>query len=81
MTDQRDVMSSSGHKELRYVIQTSLQLGDQQWNIELTLSNRDPMRFRILLGREALAEKVTVDPSHSLITKQYDHQQLLNLYK
>lgn len=63
LLDQRSVMSSNGHKELRYVISTPLSLGGQRWNIELTLSNRDPMRFRMLLGREALSRRVLVDPN------------------
>jgi len=60
--DQRMIMSSNGHKENRYVISTSLSLGTKTWPIELTLSNRDPLRFRLLLGREALNRHVMIDP-------------------
>lgn len=65
VVDQRAVMSSNGHKEHRYVIETPLQMGAQCWPIELTLSNRDPLRFRILLGRAALRGRVMIDPTHS----------------
>jgi ribosomal protein S6--L-glutamate ligase len=61
--DQRMIMSSNGHKENRYVISTSLSLGTKTWPIELTLSNRDPLRFRLLLGREALNHHVMIEPN------------------
>ncbi|EKD92167.1 MAG: putative ribosomal protein S6 modification protein [uncultured bacterium] len=61
--DLRKVMSSSGHKENRYVILTVLNIGNQSWPIEVTLSNRDPLQYRMILGREALSNKVLIDPS------------------
>lgn len=67
--DERHIMSSNGHIENRYVITTSILLGHQQWNIELTLSDRDPLRFRMLLGREALKGRVVIDPNRKLLQK------------
>ncbi len=64
--DERIVMNSGGHKELRYVIKTPLILGDQRWDIEITLSNREPLTFRMLLGREALNGHVIIDPMKSM---------------
>lgn len=63
LIDTRKVMSSSGHKENRYVILTTLNIGDQSWAIEVTLSNRDPLQYRMILGREALSNRVLIDPS------------------
>jgi hypothetical protein len=63
--DRRHVTSSNGQKEERYVIVTQLCLGKACWEIELTLSNRDPLRFRMLLGREAFKHRVLIDPSES----------------
>ncbi|NKB47658.1 MAG: ATP-dependent zinc protease [Legionellales bacterium] len=60
--DKRYIMSSNGHKEHRYVIVTSLKIDGQCWDIELTLSNRDPLRHRMLLGRQALNHRVVIDP-------------------
>lgn len=65
--DQRYVTSSNGHKEERYVIATQLCLGKACWDIELTLSNRDPLRFRMLLGREAFKHHALIDPSRSYL--------------
>jgi len=79
--DIRGVMSSNAHVEQRYVIKSGLVLGDQEWEIELTLSNRDPLRYRMLLGREALRSKVLIDPSKSLRVKKYTKSFLTKLYR
>lgn len=64
---ERWVRSSSGHEELRPVIRTLIQLGLHRWPIELTLSARHDMGFRLLLGREALRGHYVVDPGRSYL--------------
>ena len=63
--DHRYIMSSNGQKEKRYIIQTQIQLADRSWKIQLSLSDREPLRYRMLIGREALRRRVLIDPSLS----------------
>ncbi len=65
--DKRLVRSSNGHVQERPVIKTLVHLGKQQWVIELTLTNRDVMGFRMLLGREAVRHRFLVDPGASYV--------------
>ncbi|ODA69042.1 hypothetical protein A7A08_00878 [Methyloligella halotolerans] len=65
--DRRQVRSSGGHVTNRYVIRTTLALGTGSWPIELTLTNRDQMGFRMLLGRTALKRGVLIDPARSFL--------------
>lgn len=67
VVDERDVRSSNGDTERRLVIQTGLIIGDAVGDIELTLTNRDQMGFRLLLGRTALRGQLVVDPSRSYL--------------
>tara|TARA_R110002096_G_scaffold194592_6_gene376911 strand:+ start:8722 stop:9216 length:495 start_codon:yes stop_codon:yes gene_type:complete len=69
--DQREVTDSGGHTELRYVIETTASLGEKTWRIEMTLTNRDNMLFRMLLGRTALsAGNIVVNPTLSYLSGQ-----------
>jgi hypothetical protein len=68
VVDQRRVTSSDGQSEKRYVIQPIVALGDIRWPIELTLTNRKSMRFRMLLGRAAITGRLLVDPAKSHLT-------------
>lgn len=65
LVDQREVRSSNGEREQRFVIATQLRVGEQIWPIEVTLTNRHMMTYRMLIGRQALARHALVDPSAS----------------
>lgn len=67
VVDKRIVKSSSGTRESRFVIKTNINFGNSSWDIELTLTNRDSMGYRMLLGREAMSGRILVDPEQHFL--------------
>ncbi|MGH8478909.1 MAG: ATP-dependent zinc protease family protein [Gammaproteobacteria bacterium] len=66
--DLRTVSDSGGHRERRYVIRTTLAYRGREWPIELTLTNREDMLFRLLIGRSAMVQGgLIVDPARSYL--------------
>jgi len=72
--DKRIVTDSGGHKESRYVISTDIVLGNKRWPIEITLTNRDSMLFRFLLGRTAMENKIIVNPAKSFLLGELEYK-------
>lgn len=72
IADRRVIRSSNGQEEERYVVETRLRVGGRTWKIELTLTNRDAMGFRLLLGRDALRRKFLIDPGASYLLERQD---------
>ena len=80
--DRRMVSDSSGKKEKRIVIKSDLKIGDKKIRVELTLTNRDNMSFRMLLGREAIMQaKMIVDISKSFVQGKLKKNKVLKLYR
>jgi ribosomal protein S6--L-glutamate ligase len=77
----RHIKSTSGISEKRYVVKTDLVLGDQRWEVEVTLANRDSMGFRMLLGREAMLERIIIDPSIEECISSYSAEEVESFYK
>jgi hypothetical protein len=71
--DYREVSDSGGHREMRYVIDTDILLGVQTRRVEMTLTNRDNMKFRMLLGRTAMAGLLVV-PDRSYLLGRKKHK-------
>ncbi len=76
VTDVREVRDSGGHAETRPFIETTARIGKFEWPLALSLTNRESMKFRMLLGRRALAGYFLVDSFGSYLmgkdlTKKY----------
>lgn len=69
LIDERWVKSSNGKRELRPTIRTNVSFGEEAWPIDLTLTSRDLMGFRMLLGREAVRRRYLIDPGRSFLMK------------
>ncbi len=77
--DYREVSDSGGHREMRYVIETPVAMGNETWDIELTLTNRDTMMFRMLLGRQGMLHRIHVDPAASYLAGKLYPKKLYQL--
>jgi ribosomal protein S6--L-glutamate ligase len=71
--DRREVISSNGDSELRWVIRVDVRIGDRTWPIEVTLTNRETMQYRMLLGRSAIADDMVVNPGQSCVQGQLSY--------
>ena len=67
LLDERRVRSSSGEARVRPAVSVRVKLLERVWTIELTLTNRDEMGFRMLLGREAVRGRLLIDAGHSFV--------------
>lgn len=74
VVDRREVTSSNGEREIRYVILSHLEIGGRRWPIEITLTNREQMTYRMLLGRQAIREDVVVEPSASFRQRKLSYK-------
>lgn len=68
--DVRNVTDSGGHTAERYFIATRVRVGSALLPLELSLTSRDTMLFRMLLGREAMRGRFLVDPGASFVASR-----------
>jgi len=81
LIDSRYVRSSTGEERIRPVIKTLICISNTQWEIELNLTNRDSMGMRMLIGREALAGKMLVNPNHKFLHGKTNTKKIKELYR
>ena len=81
ISDRRHVTDSGGHREKRIVIATPIRLAGREWEIEMTLTNREDMMFRMLIGRTAMRSHVIIDPSKSFLHGQLSHEDVCKIYE
>ncbi|WP_440996562.1 ATP-dependent zinc protease family protein [Arhodomonas sp. SL1] len=74
LLDERVVTSSTGHRERRFIIRTPMVIAGQRFPIELSLTNRDTMGFRMLIGRRAMKRRLLVDPGASYLAGAADEE-------
>lgn len=77
---KRNIKSSDGDLEKRFIIRTQVRLGTESWEIEVSLTNRDSMGYRMLLGREAMKNRILVDPDASFVHGDMDKTRIENIY-
>lgn len=75
IVDERQVRNPGGRLEARPVIRTTLQWAKMQWTVEINLTRRDEMGFRMLLGRKAMKQRFVVDPSASYVGGRPDPEE------
>jgi len=68
VSDIREVKSSNGQVESRIFVETSISIAGENFDIELSLTNRSEMKYPILLGRKFLSKKFIVDVSHTYLS-------------
>ncbi|UNY98631.1 30S ribosomal protein S6--L-glutamate ligase [Zhouia spongiae] len=78
--DKRIIKSSTGNKENRFVIRTTLRSQDFSTDIEVTLTNRDSMGYRMLLGREAMMGRMLVDPEQGFLLGEMSDEEIDKAY-
>lgn len=70
LIEYRPIRSSSGHLSVRPVVMAEMAIGEWRWNIELTLAARDEMGFRMLIGRQAVRNRLLVHSGQSFLLSQ-----------
>ncbi len=78
--DRRLVMNSGGMRERRYCIRMPVTVGEQSWDVDVTLTNREPLLFRMLLGRDALRNRFVIDPAKSMCQGKATKTKMKRLY-
>jgi len=78
---KRSIKGSFGISEERLIIKTPIAIGEETFEIELSLANRNTMEFRMLLGREAMTDRYLINPAEKHLLKVYSRKEINAMYK
>ncbi|TCS42694.1 ATP-dependent zinc protease [Reinekea marinisedimentorum] len=67
--DIRTIKSSNGSSDERFIVKTTLKLGEHSWTIQLSLTDRSEMTYLMLLGRQGMGRRILVDPSETFLVQ------------
>lgn len=81
LVDKRSIKGSFGISEERLIIITPISIGEDTFDIELSLANRNTMEFRMLLGREAMVNRYVINPGIKRAQKKYSRKEVTALYE
>lgn len=81
LVGKRSIKGSFGISEERLIITASVSIGEDTFDIELSLANRNTMEFRMLLGREAMANRYVINPAVKHMQKKYLRKEVKAMYK
>ncbi len=73
----REIKSSIGEKQQRYVIRTTIELFGEVMEADFSLSDRSDMKYPVLIGRKLLQGRFIVDVSRKNISRKYKIKQKL----
>ena len=79
--DKRVIKSSTGNRENRYIVRTTVTIAGISWDIEVSLTNRDSMGYRMLFGREAMVGRMLVDPENSFVLGELSDDEVQQKYR
>jgi ribosomal protein S6--L-glutamate ligase len=65
--DVREITSSNGETEERFIVRSPFRINGVEWPVEISLTNREDMKFRMLIGRSTMSGRMVVDPDRSLL--------------
>ena len=81
LIDKRSIKGSFGISEERLIIKTPVTIGEDTFDIELSLANRNTMEFKMLLGREAIANRYLINSGVQHMQKVYSKKEVNTMYK
>jgi len=81
LLEKRSIKGSFGISEERFIIKSPITIGEDTFDIELSLANRNTMEFRMLLGREAISNQFLINPAEKHLQKVYSQKEVMSKYK